>query len=529
MYQKYPITFDIFIVAYLIVKHLKDQGEYIFARGSVGSSFVAYLLGISEVNPLEPHYLCPQCHHIEFITGYSLYSGFNLPHKACPLCSSEMKSDGHNITYEIFMGLNGDKVPDIDLNVSLTAQDSVKKFLSGYFGKERIAYAGTISSIAPFTAEGYIRNYEEISDTTFSYEKKEYIIDKLCKIYTRSGLNPAGLLVLPEGKEFADFTPCCPTESFYLPISQKTAFYFHHLHDTIIKLDILGHIVPDIFKLLHKFTGISPVDVDIQDPEIYKIFSDVTALGISAEDIDGISVGTLGLPEYNNDFMRELLVKTHPKSFTDLVKIIGLAHGTDVWINNAEHLIEQYPLSKLITLRSDIMLDLMRNGVDKATAYKFDEAIRKGFLFRGRLSDEDVANFKRITKPLGNWYFDCCSKIRYMDPKAHAAAYVINASRLAWFKLYYPAEFYAAYLSVCFGRSEFNFNVLPDGLDEIDSYLNKMKSIKGEDSYKYKHIYTAMIAAKECIARGIKFLPPDIEKSDRDNYIPENGNIRIPL
>lgn len=518
-----------YMIAYLIVTYLKEQGEYVFARGSVGSSFIAYLLGISEVNPLEPHYLCPQCHHIEFITGYSLYSGFNLPHKACPLCSSEMKSDGHNIPYEMFMGLNGDKVPDIDLNVSLTAQDSVKKFLSSYFGKERIAYAGTISSIAPFTAEGYIRNYEEISDTTFSYEKKEYIIDKLYKIYTRSGLNPAGLLVLPEGKEFADFTPCCPVESFCLPISQKSAFDFYYLHDTIIKLDILKDIVPDVFKLLHKFTGKSPVDVDIQDPEIYKLFSDVTALGISAENIDGITVGTLGLPEYNTDFMKEMLVKTQPKSFTDLVKISGLAHGTDVWINNAENLIERYPLSKLIALRSDIMLDLMRNGVDKATAYKFDEAIRKGFLFRGRLSDEDVANFKRITKPLGNWYFDCCSKIRYMAPKAHAAAYVINALRLAWFKLYYPAEFYAAYFSVCFERSEFNFNVLPDGLDEIDSYLNKMKSIKGEDSCKYKNIYTAMIAAKECIARGIVFLPPDIEKSDPDNYIPEDGNIRIPL
>ncbi len=518
-----------YMIAYLIVKHLKEQGEYVFARGSVGSSFVAYLLGISEVNPLEPHYVCPQCHHIEFVNDYSVYSGFDLQHKACPLCGSEMKNDGHNIPYEMFMGLDGDKVPDIDLNVPATAQDSVKKFLSNYFGKERIAYAGTICSIAPFTAEGYIRKYEELSGTTISYDKKDYIIDKLCNIHTGSGMHPTGLLVLPEGKEFADFTPCCPAESFYLPISQKSAFDFYHLHDTILKLDILGYIVPDIFKLLHKFTGISPVDVDIQDPEIYKIFSDVTALGISAEDIDGITVGTLGLPEYNTDFMRELLVKTQPKSFTDLVKISGLAHGTDVWINNAEHLIERYRLSKLIALRSDIMLDLMRNGVDKATAYKFDESIRKGFLSKGRLSDEDATYFKRITKPLGDWYFDCCSKIRYMFPKAHAAAYVITALRLAWFKLYYPAEFYAAYFSVYFERNEFNFNVLPDGLDEIDSYLNKMKSIKGEDSCEYKNIYTAMIAAKECIARGIEFLPPDIENSDPDNYIPENGNIRIPL
>ncbi len=518
-----------YMIAYLIVKYLKEQGEYVFARGSVGSSFVAYLLGISEVNPLEPHYLCPQCHHIEFVIDYSVYSGFDLPHKVCPLCSSEMKSDGHNIPYEMFMGLDGDKVPVIDLNVPATAQDSVKKFLSNYFGKERIAYAGTICSIAPLTAEGYIRKYEELANTTIPYEQKEYIIDKLCNIHTRSGMHPAGLLVLPEGKEFADFTPCCPVESFYLPISQKSTFDFHHLHDTIIKLDILGHIVPEMFKLLYKFTGISPVDVDIQDPEIYKIFRDVTALGISADDIDGIAIGTLGLPEYNTDFMKEMLVKTQPKSFTDLVKISGLAHGTDVWINNAEHLIERYPLSKLIALRSDIMLDLMRNGVDKATAYKFDEAIRKGFLSKGRLSDEDVTYFKRITKPLGNWYFDCCSKIHYMFPKAHAAAYVINALRLAWFKLYYPAEFYAVYLSVCFERNEFNFNVLADGLDEIDSYLNKIKSIKGEDSCEYKNIYTAMIAAKECIARGINFLPPDIEKSDPDNYIPENGNIRIPL
>lgn len=518
-----------YMIAYLIVKNLKDQGEYVFARGSVGSSFVTYLLGISEVNPLEPHYLCPQCHHIEFVADYSVYSGFDLLHKVCPLCSSEMRSDGHNIPYEMFMGLDGDKVPDIDLNVPATAQDSVKKFLSGYFGKERIAYAGTICSIMPLTAEGYIRNYEELSGTTIPSEEKKHIIDKLCKIYTRSGLHPAGLFVLPEGKEFADFTSCCPTESFYQPISQKSTFDFYHLHDTIVKLDILGHIVPDIFKLLHKFTGISPVDVDIQDPEIYKLFSDVTALGISSEDIDGITVGTLGLPEYNTDFMREMLVKTQPKSFTDLVKISGLAHGTDVWINNAENLIERHPLSKLIALRSDIMLDLMRNGVDKATAYKFDDAIRKGFLSKGRLSDEDVTYFKRITQPLGNWYFDCCSKIHYMFPKAHAAAYVITALRLAWFKLYYPAEFYAAYFSVYFERSEFNFNVLPDGLDEIDSYLNKMKSIKGEDSCEYKNIYTAMIAAKECIARGINFLPPDIEKSDPDNYIPEDGNIRIPL
>ena len=316
-----------YMIAYFITKYLTEQGEYVFARGSVGSSFVAYLLGISEVNPLEPHYVCPQCHHIEFVSDYSVYSGFDLQHKACPLCSSEMKNDGHNIPYEMFMGLNGDKVPDIDLNVPATAQDSVKKFLSNYFGKERIAYAGTICSIAPFTAEGYIRKYEELANTTIPYEQKEYIIDKLCNIHTRSGMHPAGLLVLPEGKEFADFTSCCPVESFYLPISQKSAFDFHHLHDTIIKLDILGHIVPDIFKLLYKFTGISPDDVDIQDPEIYKIFSDVTALGISAKDIDGITVGTLGLPEYNTDFMREMLVKAQPKSFTDLVKINGLAYG----------------------------------------------------------------------------------------------------------------------------------------------------------------------------------------------------------
>lgn len=309
----------------------------------------------------------------------------------------------------------------------------------------------------------------------------------------------------------------------------KSAFDFYYLHDTIIKLDILKDIVPDIFKLLHKFTGISPVDVDIQDPEIYKIFSDVTALGISAEDIDGITVGTLGVPEYNSDFMRKLIVKAQPQSFADLVKISGLGNGPDLLINTAERLIDQYPLSKLIALRSDIMLDLMRIGVDKATAYKFDKSIRMGFLSIGCLSDNEVAYLKEITKPLGNWYFDCCSKIRYMFPKALAAAYVINALRIAWFKLYYPAEFYAAYFSVCFERNEFNFNVLPDGLDEIDSYLNKMKSIKGEDSCEYKNIYTAMIVAKECIARGIVFLPPNIEKSDPVNYIPEDGNIRIPL
>ena len=518
-----------YMIAYLIVKYLKEQGEYVFARGSVGSSFVAFLLGISEVNPLEPHYLCTNCHHTEFVTDYSVYSGFDLPHKVCPLCGSEMKNDGHNIPYEMLMGLDGDKVPDIDLNVSATAQDGVKKFLSGYFGKERIAYAGTISSIAPLTAEGYIRNYEELSGTTISYDKKDYIIDKLCNIHTGSGLQPAGLLVLPEGKEFADFTPCCPVESFCLPISQKSAFDFYYLHDTIIKLDILKDIVPDIFKLLHKFTGISPVDVDIQDPEIYKLFSDVTALGISAEDIDGITVGTLGVPEYNTDFMRKLLVKAQPQNFADLVKISGLGNGPDLLINTAERLIEQYPLSKLIALRSDIMLDLMRIGVDKATAYKFDKSIRMGFLSIGCLSDNEVAYLKEITKPLGNWYFDCCSKIRYMFPKALAAAYVINALRIAWFKLYYPAEFYAAYFSVCFERNEFNFNVLPDGLGEIDGYLNKMKNIKGEDSCEYNNIYTAMITAKECIARGIEFLPPNIEKSDPDNYIPEDGNIRIPL
>ena len=317
-----------YMIAYLIVKHLKELGEYVFARGSVGSSFVAYLLGISNVNPLEPHYLCPHCHHTEFVTDGSIYSGFDLPHKACHLCSSEMKSDGHNIPYEMLMGFGGDRLPDIDLNVPATAQNSVKKFLLNYFGKERIAYAAIICCIAPLTAESYIRNYEELSGTTFSYEKKEYIIDKLCNTHTRSGMHPAGLFVLPEGKEFADFTPCCPTESFYLPITQKSAFDFHHLHDTIIKLDILGHIVPDIFKLLHKFTGISPVDVDIQDPKIYKLFGDVTALGISAKDIDGITVGTLGLPEYNNDLTRELLLKTQPKCFTDLIKISGLVHGT---------------------------------------------------------------------------------------------------------------------------------------------------------------------------------------------------------
>ncbi|MBQ8649115.1 MAG: PHP domain-containing protein [Clostridia bacterium] len=527
-----------YMVAYLVVKYLKERGEYAFAPGMVGSSFVAYILGITEVNPLEPHYLCPHCHHTEFITDYSVYTGFDLPQKSCPECAVTMKCDGHNIPYEIFMGFHGDKVPDINLNISPAVQAAVFEFLVTFFGKKRVAYASTIYSILPHTAECYIRTYEELTGEKTDPQYRNNLIGKLCNIKTHSGMHPSGIFIAPKNKVFYDFTALSAIDDYYfyegnirLTVDKKTVFDFHHLHDTIIKLDILGHSVPDVFKLLEEFTGISPLNVDIKDPEIYKLFSDIRALGITAENVDGISVGTLCLPEYSTDFVRDLLLKTKPQNFTDLVKINGLAHGADVWTNNAENLIDlgERSLSELIALGSDIMIDLIKNGVDKATAYKFDECIRKGLLLKKRLSDEEVASFKEITKHFGDWYFDSCQKIRYMFPKAHAVAHVINALRLAWFKLYYPTEFYAAYFSVYFERNEFNFNVLPEGLAEIDNHLNKMKSIKGEDSCEYRNIYTAMIAAKECISRGVNFLPPDIEKSDPDNYIPENGNIRIPL
>ena len=519
-----------YMIAYLVVKHLKEQGYYAFARGVSGASFVAYLLEFSDVNPLEPHYLCPECHHTEFIDDYSVYSGFDLPHKTCPECNCAMKSDGHNIPYEMLMGFHGEKEPAIDLNIPASARDKVETFFINFFGKERVAHAGTVCPTSPLTAEGYIRNYEELIGTTITHDRREYITRKLCKAHKGSGLHPGKLLILPEGKDFSDFTPCCLINNINYPIPQKTAFDFKHLY-SMMNLDLLDYTVLDNLKLLEEYTGKTPFDVDIKDPEIYKLFRNESALGVAVEDIGGTSLGTLCLPEFNSNFMREMLIKTQPKNFTDLVKINGLAHGTGVWENNAEDLIDskRHTLRELIAVRSDVMLDLMKNGIDKATAYRFNEIVRKGFLSKSRLSDEEIEKFKEITKPLGDWYFDCCLKIRYMFPKAHVVACVINALRLAWFKVYYPAEFYAAYFSVYFKGSEFNINVLSNGLDGIDRYLNKMKNIKGEESVGYRNIYDAMTVAKECIARGINFLPSDIEKSDLDNYIPEDGNIRIPL
>ena len=511
-----------YIIAQKLVWKSLEDGYLVGSRGSVGSSFVATMSGITEVNPLVPHYICPECKYNEFFDDGSVSSGSDLEDKDCPVCGARLNKDGQDIPFEVFLGFEGDKEPDIDLNFAGEYQAVAHKYTEELFGKGYVFRAGTIGTIADKTAYGFVKKYFEEKDININSAEINRLVKGCTGIKRTSGQHPGGVMIVPKHKDILDFTP------IQYPADDKksgvitTHFDYNAISGRILKLDILGHDVPTIIRMLEDITGVDPTKIALDEARTMKLFTSCEPLGISDKDFN-CKVGTLGIPEFGTKFVRQMLIDTKPEKFSDLVRISGLSHGTDVWLNNAQNLVKDNvaPLGRVISTREDIMLNLINAGMDKKKSFKIMEKVRKG---KG-LTDEDEKEMREYGIP--EWYIDSCKKIKYMFPKAHAAAYVMMSFRIAYFKVYYPQAFYTTYFTI--KVNDFDADLVIKGKDFISKKINELEKLGNGATAKEKNLLTVLEVALEMYLRGFKIQRVDIYKSDSDKFIIDENGILPPL
>ncbi|MBM7644383.1 DNA polymerase-3 subunit alpha (Gram-positive type) [Scopulibacillus daqui] len=512
----------IYLISHKLVKKSLVDGYLVGSRGSVGSSFVATMMDITEVNPLPPHYVCPKCHHVEFFTDGSVACGFDLPDKACPECGADYKKDGHDIPFETFLGFKGDKVPDIDLNFSGEYQPTAHAYTKELFGEDYVYRAGTIGTVADKTAYGFVKGYEGDHNLHFRGAEIDRLASGCTGVKRTTGQHPGGIIVIPDYMDVHDFTP------IQYPADDKTSewrtthFDFHSIHDNVLKLDILGHDDPTVIRMLQDLSGIDPKTIPTDDPEVMKIFSSTESLGVTEEQIR-CKTGTLGIPEFGTRFVRQMLEDTKPTTFAELVQISGLSHGTDVWLGNAQELINNGTcvLKDVIGCRDDIMVYLMHKGLEPSLAFRIMESVRKG---KG-LTDEWIEEMKKHHVP--DWYIDSCLKIKYMFPKAHATAYVLMAVRIAHFKVHHPILFYATYFSV--RADDFDIDVMRRGSNAIRAKMDEIEGKGLDASPKEKNLLVVLELALEMCERGFSFQSVDLYRSKATEFVVDGDSLIPPF
>ena len=518
----------IYLASQMLVHRSNERGYLVGSRGSVGSSFVATMIGITEVNPLSPHYVCGQCQYSEFITDGSYGSGFDMPNKDCPNCGHKLSKNGQDIPFETFLGFDGDKVPDIDLNFSGEDQPSAHLDVRDIFGEEYAFRAGTVGTVAAKTAYGFVKGYERDYGKFYREAEVERLAQGAAGVKRTTGQHPGGIVVIPNYMDVYDFTPVQYPADDVTAEWQTTHFNFHDIDENVLKLDVLGHDDPTMIRKLQDLSGIDPNDIPMDDSDVMALFSGTDILGVTPEQI-GTSTGMLGIPEFGTNFVRGMVDETHPTTFAELLQLSGLSHGTDVWLGNAQDLIKTgiADLSTVIGCRDDIMVYLMHAGLDPKMAFTIMERVRKGLWLK--ISEEERNGYIEAMKAnnVPEWYIESCGKIKYMFPKAHAAAYVMMALRVAYFKVHHPIYYYCAYFSI--RAKAFDIKTMGAGLEAIKRKMQEIaeKRKNNEASNVEIDLYTTLEIVNEMWERGFKFGKLDLYRSDATEFIID-GDTLIP-
>ena len=528
-----------YIIAQKLVWKSVEDGYLVGSRGSVGSSFVATMAGITEVNPLSPHYYCKKCHYSDFtseeVRAFSGLSGWDMPDKRCPVCNEPLAKDGFDIPFETFLGFKGNKEPDIDLNFSGDYQSNAHKYTEVIFGTGQTFRAGTIGTLADKTAYGFVKNYYEERDSRKRKCEIERIVEGCTGIRRSTGQHPGGIIVLPHGENINSFTPVQHPANDMTTDIITTHFDYHSIDHNLLKLDILGHDDPTIIRMLEDLitdiTGekFDATKIPLDDPDVMALFAGTEVLGIKPEDIGGCPVGCLGIPEFGTEFVIQMVVDTKPKTISDLIRISGLSHGTDVWLNNAQTLIQEgkATISTAICTRDDIMTYLINKGLDSEKSFTIMERVRKGLVAKGKCKEWPEYKKDMLEHGVPDWYIGSCEKIKYMFPKAHAAAYVMMAYRIAYCKVNYPLAYYAAYFSI--RASAFSYEIMCQGKDKLEFYLRDYKKRSDTLSKKEQDVLKDMKIVQEMYARGFEFLPLDIYTAKADKFQIIDGKLMPPL